>query len=822
MSNLPQGASASGNSTTGFFNPAGPKKDQFNRKYAPLQQAEVLRDADRAASRDFHVAMEAVTKDSNYIRNTDPDTVKAFKTQLAQLASSQQTEQLKKVAEATLNKIISHKIDAKEESEKRDNLSQELISITNERDTIQAKLTAETETVSQLISDESELSLRLLSRTAERDGYMSKVTVSTKNCEEMMLTNNVLKKQLEQKQARIDQLETAQQEADRAKKGLEDQIKKVTKRGDYYKELFTKEKNGTLSRDQKVHELQESLSTAQAERDAIDQKMTRLLQTREEEKRAHEEALEELTSDYNQLQLHYDRQKELKEQSVKHAEQLRVGMDQLTKQIQNLTTTMNNSNNRATKGDDQIDRLRSERDQAVRDTDRFRLLYEQEHGRADMEHRKAEKLLEDKMNNSKAYRESLDKLGQENKNFYRDLRGEVEKNNKDSVDRLKEWQAERRRLKSIIDGYEIADLGLGRSPHNDRNAETDIDASRLGELMRSLPLIEKSLLQAEAPGLWKAVDTAPKGSATTGSTKSREVPLPITDQDSAGSTRQSGDGDIEMREHTEGPQDTSMLDESPEEPSRNTRAGTETPVAGDRQNSDFEMQQDDEQQEVTSPDLSEGGVSLVGVWQEKSHAAISGLAGIRPPPVPKFPEVMKSVETDDSPTGESSLAGGNLHTPGADPGRSFSRESPAISAVSSMFASSATKKKYTESDVEFLIQGLPADGPRTQNVHASVKQALASRIAEWEKKAKSKGQWARPSDTIRCVTSRLSRLKVTKNVNGPDHKVACERCVKAMVPCVLAMRNSPPVVLPLPKSRRSRGATERDMGYYIVKVEKKQ
>jgi hypothetical protein len=137
-----------------------------------------------------------------------------------------------------------------------------------------------------------------------------------------------------------------------------------------------------------------------------------------------------------------------------------------------------------------------------------------------------------------------------------------------------------------------------------------------------------------------------------------------------------------------------------------------------------------------------------------------------------------------------------------------------------MSASSATKKKYTESDVEFLIQGLPADGPRTQNVHATVKQGLARQIAEWEKKAKSKGKWASPSDTLRCVDTRLSKLRATKNVNGPDHRVACERCVKAMVPCMLVMRNSPPVVLPLPKSRRSAGATERDVGYYIVKIDK--
>jgi hypothetical protein len=62
----------------------------------------------------------------------------------------------------------------------------------------------------------------------------------------------------------------------------------------------------------------------------------------------------------------------------------------------------------------------------------------------------------------------------------------------------------------------------------------------------------------------------------------------------------------------------------------------------------------------------------------------------------------------------------------------------------------------------------------------------------------------------------MSKLGKGRNAPKGEHKTACGRCMQNGVPCMLVLRKSAPVVLPLPKLRRSVGATPRDLGYYIL------
>jgi hypothetical protein len=116
MSAFPR-RSASGNGAANFFNPAGAPKDQFDRKYAPLYRAEALRDADRAASRELYKVMMEISKDSNYIRNTDPESVKVFKAELASLLSSGGSQELQKIAESAVRQLLDRKKKADAESD---------------------------------------------------------------------------------------------------------------------------------------------------------------------------------------------------------------------------------------------------------------------------------------------------------------------------------------------------------------------------------------------------------------------------------------------------------------------------------------------------------------------------------------------------------------------------------------------------------------------------------------------------------------------------------------------------------------------------------
>ena len=121
--------------------------------------------------------------------------------------------------------------------------------------------------------------------------------------------------------------------------------------------------------------------------------------------------------------------------------------------------------------------------------------------------------------------------------------------------------------------------------------------------------------------------------------------------------------------------------------------------------------------------------------------------------------------------------------------------------------------------VKFLISGKPSDGPSLTypEVGDELRSKLDADIDFWNKIAKKPGNWAKRSELIRCVHTRLSGMKKKQNVHpDPDHKTACSRCITNRKLCILVPWHNPtPVVLPLPKDQRQKVGSSRDIGYYV-------
>ncbi len=208
-------------------------------------------------------------------------------------------------------------------------------------------------------------------------------------------------------------------------------------------------------------------------------------------------------------------------------------------------------------------------------------------------------------------------------------------------------------------------------------------------------------------------------------------------QDSDNVTR-PGDSNTEMRESVEesaassleGSNDVSMIDVHAEEQitsADNDRTETGALTSAADREIDTDMQHMGLQSGVSTPDRSDRRVSLHEV----------------PKQVPVLvPKVIESVDQKSRGPPET---GGSLLNTGISPGPSASREDSAVSV------SSSATRSYTIDDVEFLVSGAPADGPRTMEVHPSVRQALNVAVTEWQKKGRSKGAWSRASDVLRCV-----------------------------------------------------------------------
>jgi hypothetical protein len=120
-------------------------------------------------------------------------------------------------------------------------------------------------------------------------------------------------------------------------------------------------------------------------------------------------------------------------------------------------------------------------------------------------------------------------------------------------------------------------------------------------------------------------------------------------------------------------------------------------------------------------------------------------------------------------------------------------------------------------EYDFLISGTPKAGQRTNQGPAEVIALMDGRIAIWSPRT-APAHWSRPSQNLKCVNTRvLGRGKKTQGAHedSEDPKTACTKCVSSRLPCVMAYKNSRPVVLPLPASERAPSATAVDTAYYV-------
>jgi hypothetical protein len=115
----------------------------------------------------------------------------------------------------------------------------------------------------------------------------------------------------------------------------------------------------------------------------------------------------------------------------------------------------------------------------------------------------------------------------------------------------------------------------------------------------------------------------------------------------------------------------------------------------------------------------------------------------------------------------------------------------------------------------FLVSGQLASGHRTLSVDLSVIQRMNSQITRWE--GNSHVNWAGPSAVShkRCSETRVQQFRKTKNPPASENpNEACANCVANKMICVLVGGNGP-VVVPLPVSERSPGATPTSGDYYV-------
>jgi len=115
----------------------------------------------------------------------------------------------------------------------------------------------------------------------------------------------------------------------------------------------------------------------------------------------------------------------------------------------------------------------------------------------------------------------------------------------------------------------------------------------------------------------------------------------------------------------------------------------------------------------------------------------------------------------------------------------------------------------------FLVSGDVATGQRTLAVNPSLIQKMNDQIARWESNpGYANWQGATGLSHKRCANTRVFKVSNARNPPASEHpNVACKDCVKKRVLCTLVGRNGP-VVVPLPVSERSPGATPTNGEYY--------
>jgi hypothetical protein len=116
----------------------------------------------------------------------------------------------------------------------------------------------------------------------------------------------------------------------------------------------------------------------------------------------------------------------------------------------------------------------------------------------------------------------------------------------------------------------------------------------------------------------------------------------------------------------------------------------------------------------------------------------------------------------------------------------------------------------------FLVSGDLVTGQRTLAVDPSLFQMMNAQIARWESRP-DHVDWSRPTKLShkRCADTRVFKVSNARNPPASENpNVACSDCVKKRVLCTL-VGDEGPVVVPLPLSERSPGATPTNGEYYV-------
>jgi uncharacterized protein (DUF3084 family) len=116
----------------------------------------------------------------------------------------------------------------------------------------------------------------------------------------------------------------------------------------------------------------------------------------------------------------------------------------------------------------------------------------------------------------------------------------------------------------------------------------------------------------------------------------------------------------------------------------------------------------------------------------------------------------------------------------------------------------------------FLISGELASGQCTLSVNPSVIQLMDAQITRWTSKPEYI-DWSKPTSVShkRCSDTRVYKVGVNRNPPASENpNAACKDCVRKRVLCTL-IGTGGPVVVPLPISERSAGATPTSGEYYV-------
>jgi hypothetical protein len=136
---------------------------------------------------------------------------------------------------------------------------------------------------------------------------------------------------------------------------------------------------------------------------------------------------------------------------------------------------------------------------------------------------------------------------------------------------------------------------------------------------------------------------------------------------------------------------------------------------------------------------------------------------------------------------------------------------------SSAAGSSSTPLQHVS--YSFLVSGELANGPRTLAVDPSLLEMMNQQVSRWEGRPEWATIWKASIGTsaVRCSESRVLRMSKSRSPHAPNPTSACQMCIQSRKLCVLVGENGP-VVMPLPVSERSPGATPLAGDYYVKTV----